>query len=111
MISKSSFNSLFTSNLRKKICKGTIVPYDKPITKEEFFDAINKLYNDIINHQYCPSIPREYLFVHKTEFVPRIIPVFNYIDESCYYFVCKMLEDDIANNRVERYIWRMENRK
>jgi len=111
MISKSSFNSIFTSNLIKQICKNTIVPYNNPISKEEFFYRIDKLYDDIISHQYCPSTPREYLFVHKTEFVPRILPVFNYVDEACYYFVCKMLEDDIANNRVERYIWWLENRK
>lgn len=110
MITKSSFNSIFTSNLRKKICKETIVPYERNITRGNFFDAMNKLYDDITNHQYCPSTPREYLFVHKTEFVPRILPVFNYVDEACYYFVCKMLEEDIANNRIERNFWRMEIR-
>ncbi|MCI8273159.1 MAG: RNA-directed DNA polymerase [Clostridia bacterium] len=41
------------------------------------------------------------MFVYKSNNVARIIPVLTVKDELLYYFVCKMLEEEIAINRTE----------
>lgn len=47
--------------------------------------------------------------VPKNEYVARTIPLLTYIDESFYYFACKIIEDNIAENRVENTFggWRL----
>jgi hypothetical protein len=43
--------------------------------------------------------------------VARTIPILNFQDESFYYFVCKILENEIAENRVANTFggWRLGN--
>ena len=53
------------------------------------------------NYEYSVGNIEEKLFVYKSNNVARIIPVLTVKDELLYYFVCKMLEDEIAINRTE----------
>jgi hypothetical protein len=81
--------------------KQSLVPYKKdeePGNKENF---LKKLYEDIINCNYSPSIPRGYIVYNKHRRIVRIVPTFSYRDNCTYFFCIKNLEADIAINRVE----------
>ncbi|WP_158666940.1 reverse transcriptase domain-containing protein [Leptospira venezuelensis] len=72
-----------------------------PSENIQFNELIRDLYYSIKDHTYHPQKPREYIIANKHNYVARIIPTFSARDYCLYYFVIKMLEAEIAVNRVE----------
>ena len=96
-IEKDSFNKIFETSFWKKL-KDSIVPFEDNPNKIEF---LAQLYEDITVFTYSPSIPREYIVINKNNGISRYVPTFNRKD-YCVYFLCiKLLENDIAINKVE----------
>ena len=81
------------------------------MSKQEFQNTLIDLYNDIINGNYSPSILRGRIFTYKNNNVARIIPCLTIRDEALYFFLVKLLEEDIATNRVDGTFggWRLGN--
>lgn len=104
-----SFKNVFSNNFYKKVVKETLVPVD--ITKDDFKEILEKLYQDIKTGNYSPSILRSRLFAYKSNNVARIIPCLDIKDEALYFFLIKLLEEDIAQNRVNGTFggWRLGN--
>lgn len=97
-IDKASFLELFKTKFWTKLNE-SLVPFDdKPINKEEFLE---KLYVQITNFTYTPSHPRHYIHVNKHNGVTRFVPTFNRKDYCVYYLCIKLLENEIAVNRVD----------
>ncbi|WP_061249210.1 RNA-directed DNA polymerase [Leptospira alstonii] len=92
-----TFHKIFPSSFRKKLKESIVTPLEKV----EFRPLIQELYYSIKDHTYHPQKPREYIIANKHNYVARIIPTFIARDYSLYYFVIKMLESEIAINRVE----------
>jgi hypothetical protein len=97
MVNKQSFKNVFPRSFKDKL-KESIVPFEKTIMHD---DIINELHEEIIDNVYHPSKPREYIIANKHNYVARIIPTFQAHDYYVYYFCLKMLEQEIAINRVE----------
>ncbi len=108
MIDYKSFKKIFPKSFVKKL-KESIVPFNSPIKKEKILE---ELYTDITSFIYNPSLPREYIVSNKHNYVARIVPTFNAKDYFLYYLCLKMLEDEIAENRVEGTYggWRLGNK-
>lgn len=108
MIDYESFKKIFPKSFVKKL-KESIVPFNSPIKKEKILE---ELYTDITSFIYNPSLPREYIVSNKHNYVDRIVPTFNAKDYFLYYLCLKMLEDEIAENRVEGTYggWRLGNK-
>lgn len=104
-----SFENVFSKSFYKKVVKETLIPIK--MTKQEFQNLLTELYNDIISGNYSPSILRGRIFAYKSNNVARIIPCLTVKDESLYFFLIKMIEEDIANNRVPGTFggWRLGN--
>lgn len=68
-------------------------------TDKDFF--VEKLYREILERRYYPSVPHRYIDRNKGNGVTRIIPVFTLKDYCVYYYCIKKIEDKIAYNRVE----------
>ena len=95
------FKKIFSKNLYNKIMKETsIAIFRKDITKEVYNEILEELYYELINNTYKPSCIDETIYSYKTNNVARIIPVFAIKDELLYYFLCKMIENEIAVNRT-----------
>lgn len=70
--------------------------------KQAFFDIpkgnvnknlfIEKLYRDIKDRKYYPSVPHCYIDVDKGNCVTRIVPVFEIRDYCVYYYCIKKLK-------------------
>ncbi len=104
-----SFKNVFSNSFYKKVVKETLLPIK--MSKKEFNTMLAELYNDIISGNYSPSILRGRLFNYKSNNVARIIPCLTIRDEALYFFLIKMIEEDIANNRVYGTFggWRLGN--
>ncbi len=104
-----SFENVFSNSFYKKVVKETLIPVK--MTKQEFQNTLIDLYNDLTTGNYSPSILRGRLFTYKNNNVARIIPCLNVKDEALYFFLIKMIEEDIADNRVEGTFggWRLGN--
>lgn len=97
-IDKTSFFELFNTKFWTKLNE-SIVPFtDKPIEKNDF---LNKLYSQLTNFTYTPSHPRHYIHINKHNGVTRFVPTFNRKDYCVYYLCIKLLEQEVAVNRVE----------
>ena len=107
-ISEQDFLNIFTTKVYKKIIKESSI-VETNISYREYKNYLKDLYASIVNSSYFPDNPRDYLLLPKTKYVARTISLLTYKDESFYYFVCKMIEDDIAQNRVENTFggWRL----
>ncbi len=106
-ISRQSFNKIFKSKFWTKLNE-TIVPFQDNVKKEDFPDS---LYDKIDNFTYNPKPPREYIVYNKHNGVSRYVPTFSR-EDYCVYFLCvKLIEDEIAINRVEGTYggWRLGN--
>lgn len=95
-----SFKNVFSKSLYEKLIKETRVPYNN-ISKDDFNKTIEELYSEIISKNYSVGNLREKIYDFKTLFVARIVPVFDYKDELLYYFLIRMIEDEIVAGRVE----------
>lgn len=104
-----SFENVFSNSFYKKVVKETLIPIK--MSKQEFQNTLIDLYNDIINGNYSPSILRGRIFTYKNNNVARIIPCLTIRDEALYFFLVKLLEEDIATNRVDGTFggWRLGN--
>lgn len=109
-VSKNSFLNIFTRSVYAKIVKESLVDRGN-VSYKDFKNALNELYEKILVSNYNPKTPIAYVFLHKTQYVSRIIPILTLEDECFYYFICKILEDDIAINRVRNTFggWRLGN--
>lgn len=92
---EEEFLNFFSSSLYDKIVKESTIKINRKVNKKEYKEIILKLYNELNNYEYRTDIIDEKLFTYKTNNVARIIPILSIKDELLYYFVCKMLEDDI----------------
>lgn len=108
-ISKESFLNVFTTNVYKKIVNDSAIEYEEEITLADFKKMLNELYEEIITNNYSPQSPENYLYLHKSLYVARIIPILKVKDEAFYYFICKYLEDDLTKDRVPNTFggWRL----
>ncbi len=104
-----SFENVFSNSFYKKVVKETLIPIK--MNKQEFQNTLIDLYNDLVTGNYSPSILRGRLFAYKNNNVARIIPCLTVKDEALYFFLIKMIEEDIANNRVDGTFggWRLGN--
>lgn len=98
---EEEFINCFSNRLYEKIVKETTIRINRRITKKEYKKIIQDLYYELNNYEYSVDNIEEKLFVYKSNNVARIIPVLKVKDELLYYFVCKMLEEEIAINRTE----------
>jgi hypothetical protein len=97
-IDKPSFIKLFNTRFWNKLNE-SIVPFtDKPISKNIF---LSDLHQSVTDFTYSPSHPRHYISVNKHNGVARFIPTFNRADYCVYYLCIKLLENEIAINRIE----------
>lgn len=97
-IDKASYDKLFATKFWSKLNE-SLVPFDdKPIDKDKYLDH---LYNQIQDFTYSPSHPREYIVYNKHNGISRYVPTFKRKDYCVYYLCVKLLENEIANNRVE----------
>lgn len=110
--SEEEFLIFFSSSLYNKIVKESTIKIDRKLSKKEYKNIIRNLYKELKNYEYKTDIIDEKLFTYKTNNVARIIPILSVKDELLYYFVCKMLEDEIAINRTENTYggWRIGNK-
>ncbi|MBL0308947.1 MAG: hypothetical protein IPP77_04500 [Bacteroidetes bacterium] len=97
-IDKPSFIELYKTKFWTKLNE-SIVPFtDMPLDKEAF---LNMLHTQVTDFTYTPSHPRHYILVNKHNGVTRFVPTFNRKDYCVYYLCIKLLEHEIAVNRVE----------
>ena len=75
--------------------------FDIPKNKTDKDYFVEKLYNEIKERTYYPSVPHCYIDRDKGNGVTRIVPVFTLKDYCVYYYCIKKIEDKIAYNRVE----------
>lgn len=108
-ISKTSFLNVFTTSVYKKIVNDSAIEYAEKITLQDFTIMLNELYDEIVANNYAPQSPENYLYLHKSLYVARIIPILKVKDEAFYYFICKYLEDDLIKDRVPNTFggWRL----
>lgn len=110
-LSKEEFLNVFSDGFYKKIMNESFLSFrnitDRDTAKELMYNA----YIRLINLDYYVSNPVEYIYLLKNEFVARIIPVFTLEDEAVYFYLCKRIEADIAENRVSGTFggWRLGN--
>ncbi len=97
MLDYESFKQVFPRRLVKKL-KSPLVPYLGEINLSAI---LKRLHSEIISYTYHPSLCHEQLIFNKNNGVIRICPIFKPKDSILYYFCIKMLEDNIAENRVE----------
>jgi hypothetical protein len=107
MLSFENFKKVFPKRFVKKL-ESPIVPYSQKINMD---DLLNELYDEIKNFNYNPSRCHEHLVFNKRKGVIRISPIFRPKDSVLYYFCVKMIEDEIAKNRVNGTYggWRLGN--
>jgi len=106
-IDKNTFIAIFQSSFWKKL-NDSIVPQSDSVEKEEFLE---ELFKEINSFSYSPSHPRDYIVYNKHNGISRYVPTFNRKD-YCVYFLCiKLLEEQIAINRVDGTYggWRLGN--
>lgn len=96
-IDKDSFFGIFETKFWTKL-RESIVPFGTTPNKREFLET---LHEQITNFTYHPDPPREYIVINKHNGISRYVPTFSRKD-YCVYFLCiKLLEEEIAVNRVE----------
>lgn len=97
MIDKNSFIEVFETSFWRKLNR-SIVPFNDGVIEKKGF--LGKLHEEIVNYSYTPSPPREYIVYNKHNNVPRYVPSFTRKDACVYYFCIKLLEEELAINRV-----------
>ncbi|MFT4031598.1 MAG: RNA-directed DNA polymerase [Siphonobacter sp.] len=96
-IDRASFDKITTSKFWTKL-KDSIVPFGSTPDKAKFLDD---LYSGITEFTYNPKNPREYIVINKHNGISRYVPTFSR-EDYCVFFLCiKLLEKEIAINRVD----------
>lgn len=108
---EKEFLKIFSSSFYRKVLTESLVSYKSKKNKTQAKKDMLLAYNDLINFNYNISTPQEYIYLIKSRYVSRIIPVFSIQDEAIYFYLCKQIEDDISNNRVNGTFggWRIGN--
>lgn len=86
-------NNDFRKHLKNSLSPSFQVPND-------YKSCLLQTYEDISNNSYLPSSPVAYIVIDKHNGVSRYVPVLTYEDYCVYYFCVKVLEGEIAENRV-----------
>jgi hypothetical protein len=95
-IDRASFDKITSSKFWTKL-KDSIVPFSTTPIKSKFLD---ELYLGITEFTYNPKNPREYIVINKHNGISRYVPTFSR-EDYCVYFLCiKLLENEIAVNRI-----------
>jgi hypothetical protein len=91
----------------RHILKTTVVPFDV-VDRNEF---LTDLHQRIRTITYSPGVPRRFKVSQKRNGVARFIPMFQLADIAVYYFCVKLIEDEIAINRIPNTFggWRLGN--
>ena len=97
---KEEFLKFFSRKFYDKVLNESLVSFKRKIKKTDAKDVMYKAYEKLFNFDYFVGNPAEYIYLLKNEFVARIIPVFSLEDEAIYFYLCKQIEEDIANNRI-----------
>jgi len=97
-IDKASFLKIYDTRFWQKLNESLVPFTDKPLDKASF---LNNLYDEVTTYSYNPSHPREYIVFDKHNGISRYVPTFNRKDYCVYYLCIKLLENEIAVNRVE----------
>lgn len=95
-IDKNSFFKIYETKFWQKL-KESIVPFDDNPKKDEF---LAELFEEITTFTYNPKHPREYIVLNKHNGISRYVPTFSRKDYCVYYLCIKLLEAEIAVNRV-----------
>jgi len=87
----------------------SVVPFDEEVPDKNAF--LLELYHELQNHTYTPRPPREYIVFNKQNQVPRYVPTFHRKDICVLYLCIRLLEKELAINRVKGTFggWRMGN--
>lgn len=101
----SDFSKFFNKDFWKAFKNKVLFYWDFDLTTEKKKEILEQLFTDLKNKNYYPSIPRTYIYKEKSNFISRIIPVFEIKDYCLYYFCIKQLEEKIAENRVPNTFW------
>ena len=96
-IERASFIEIFNTKFWRKL-KESIVPIGTTPNKNRF---LNELYDEVTNFTYNPQPPREYIVINKHNGISRYVPTFSRKDYCVYYLCIKLLEHEIAINRVD----------
>lgn len=97
-ISKKSFIKIFETSFWNKMNESLVPFNDKPVDKRIFLE---ELFQEVTSYSYNPSSPRDYLVSNKHNGISRYVPTFNRKDYCVYYLCVKLIENEIAINRVE----------
>lgn len=97
-IDRASFFKIFETKFWQKLNESLVPFTDKPIDKNAF---LTDLYDEVTTFSYNPAHPREYIVFNKHNGISRYVPTFNRKDYCVYYLCIKLLENEIAVNRVE----------
>jgi hypothetical protein len=96
MIDEKSFIKIFRSSFWKKIGE-SLVPMEPCLDKYAF---LKNLHQEIIERTYNPSAPRDFIITNKHNHCPRFVPTFTRKDYCVYFFAVKMLEKELAQDRI-----------
>jgi hypothetical protein len=98
IIDKASFLKIFDTRFWQKLNESLVPFTDKPVDKPIFLES---LFEEVTTFSYNPSHPREYIVFDKHNGISRYVPTFNRKDYCVYYLCIKLLENEIAINRVD----------
>lgn len=98
MKTREEFKQIISKSFIDHIRKESFLPLEGPINREEYCD---KVYEEILQNTYHPSLPRENIIARKHGGAVRLIPVFTLKDSVVYYFCVKSLEDYLAEGYVD----------
>lgn len=96
--SESEFVAAVDNSFFTHIRKRSVIQQGLGLKREEFLKG---LYHKVVKGSYFAEGPRELKVESKLQRVTRIVPLLSVADYCVYYFCIKMLEDDIALDRVE----------
>lgn len=100
MKSKEDFIKLVDNRFFKHLLTRSLIPF---VTKEKRINFLGIVYDELLANlvNYKPKPPRKYVSFPKSKYVIRMLPTFELADYCIYYFCLKVLEDYIAENRIE----------
>lgn len=100
MKTKEEFIQLVDNRFFKHLLKNSLIPFGNIEKRDSFLGKVyDELHSDLLN--YKPKTPRKYVSMPKNKYVIRMVPTFELEDYCIYYFCIKVLEDYIAENRIE----------
>jgi hypothetical protein len=100
MESKNKFKKYFNKDFWRAFKGKKIIIQDLPEDESAKNQFIEKLYQEISEKSYFPSIPKLFLSHEKLNGIPRFSPVFELKDYCVYYYCIKKFEKQIAINRT-----------